>query len=94
MMNVHRDRDCVSRSIGFVVADMICFGTHANAGTSNPGKIDLVCVHYVWHMQQYAQPMVCANCCVLASSKHHNLTAAEVVPKHYVNNQVPTVIPK
>ena len=60
MMNVCRDRDLavdMSRGIGFVGTEMICFGSHGNAGTSNLAKIGLVCVYYVWHMQKYAQSM-------------------------------------
>ena len=38
MMNVCRDRDLavdMSRGIGFVGTDMICSGSHGNAGTSH-----------------------------------------------------------
>ena len=90
MMNVCKDRDLavdMSRGIGFVGTDMICFGSHGNAGTSNLAKIDLVCVYYVWHMQKYAQLTECANRCQMASSKHHNMTTVEVFQKHYGDNR-------
>ena len=94
MMNVNKDRDLafdMSRSIGFGCTDLICSGNHGNAGASNLASIDLVCVCYVWHMQKYAQSMVCANRCRMASSKHHSKTTVEVFQKYYGYNRAQDV---
>ena len=94
MMNVNRDRDLavdMSRSIGFGCTDLICSGSHGNAGTSNLANIDLVCVCYAWHMQKCVQLTECANRCQMASSNHHSKTTVEVFQRYYVNNRAQDV---